>query len=306
MRLKYLKILISFGVLLLTLSFFYSHHKEIASLKDIPLRFLILLFSLHIIQVLLNAVNFKLNIDITGTKAKASEWIGLRLIGQFGNYISILRGGSVASLAYIKYRYGHSLKKLFAIFMVNTVVMTYAVLSFIPAILIYYTFKVSFPIILIITLPPILFIYTCLSKSLIKLQSINFINRNVRATQSLSLIHNHTKTWNKVILVNWVTILISSYSFYIGFMAINIEIDYLTCIVFVVLCTLTNIISLTPANIGIQEIIIAYVTSNLTNIPFENAIIVASLIRAINIAISFIGSVLFSKLFLKDWNQISK
>lgn len=80
--------------------------------------------------------------------------------------------------------------------------------------------------------------------------------------------------------------LLSAASCWISFRALGFDLDFLTALCLGILLALSNVAALTPNNIGLQELILAYLYS-MTGEGFAAGLLGAGLIRAVHIALAF-------------------
>lgn len=87
------------------------------------------------------------------------------------------------------------------------------------------------------------------------------------------------------------------------FHSIGIQITFLTALFIGVFNSIANLLTVTPNNLGIQEIVTAYILT-MTGFDFTTGIIGSSIGRIINMAVIFSLSPIFSYYLLKN-NKIS-
>jgi len=66
-----------------------------------------------------------------------------------------------------------------------------------------------------------------------------------------------------------------------------------------IVASITNLISITPNNVGIQEIAMGYLVS-LTGVDFNSGIVGAGIIRVLNMGSTFILAPIFSYILLNS------
>jgi len=257
---------------------------------------------MHIVQLGFTALIFKLNIMVAGYKLNFSEWVGLRLISQFANFISIFRGGVFTAFAYLKIKYSIKISILLAVFLINTI---FTLLSLVPlflVVLLFYQVSINFWFSTAIILPIKLVIFNLGINISEKIAESRLVNSREKLRKSIKLIYSNKYNWLLVVCINWLIFYLAAWSFQISFFAIDIDTKFETNFTFVLFSTLSNLVSLTPGNLGVQEVIIAYTSSKLDAVSFEDGIIASSIIRAINILLVMVGALLFSKILLGRWN----
>ena len=77
--------------------------------------------------------------------------------------------------------------------------------------------------------------------------------------------------------------------------------DLLTALLLGVFASISNFFTITPNNVGVQEIVMAYLYT-ITGLDFTNGLLGAGLIRAVHIALTFGLTPIFTYLMLKSAN----
>ena len=295
-KIRYLRIAATSIVFFLAGVYVIRHWRDLAVIFEIPVEFLLLILGLQVLQMLLSGVVFKLNTELAGASLPIREWLGLRLISQFANYLAVFRGGSALAFGYLKARHKLSLKKLLAIFVVTSGVGAY---SLAPAVLLLgvaYCFPgaplvtaVGGALALILTW----FALPLLGRMLDSSGNVIGIHAIER---TFALIQENLRNWHFVLLCYWLILLFAALSFQITFHAYGLDASFLGCLAIVVASTASSLVSITPGNLGVQEAIVAYLSTFLGDISFEQGIVVGSLIRASSMVLTITGAMIYSRL----------
>jgi len=235
-------------------------------------------------------------------KIKILESFALACITGFYNYIVPFRGGAIARATYLKKKYNFPFSKF-----ISTLSAIY-IISFITASLIglislnltkdnqNITYWSTFFILLgiFLTLSIILLISPKLPK-----YKHQFINNISKIINSWNIIKKNKNALIFMSVFSIVSILITSFMFYLEFLAFGIKISIPEALLLASIGKLSSLINITPGALGIKETLLT-LSSNIIGVTPIEALSVSILDRVINMAVLFAVGPIFTYYLLKN------
>ena len=208
-----------------------------------------------------------------GVNLGKRESFGLSIVTGFYNLITPFRGGMAVRGIYLNKKYGFSYTNFLA-----TLAASYILTFFIAAILglfsilnIYLTRDIiSWPILTIFSGMFLIFFIVIVFSPKIPETRYQFINRFVNVLNGWHLIKNNRKIIIAVSLMSIFQLLLGALSTYLQFRVFGIVISLSAAIFLAAMGSLSLLISITPAGLGINEAILVFSASTLGITPIQS------------------------------------
>ncbi len=291
-------------LLLLGGRYLWNHSDDFSQMVEIRPGFLPFLLLTPVFFIGLLGILNKTLVEAFDIHLTFLEWFGLQCITNFGNYLLPLRGGASTRAAYLKVQHGLPISSF-----LSTMAATYLINTFLAGAIAFVCVSsmreevanwgitlallggVSLGLFLLMVFP---FPFRFPSRGL--LEKVNLVFEGWKQIQS-----------DKGLMMKISLILIANY-FLIAFhldlcySALSIPIPFISALVIATVLGFTRLISITPANLGIQEFFTALL-SELVGVGFNEGLAVSLLARTTMAATTFILGPLFGWLVFKKLNQ---
>lgn len=291
------------------------------TLDTVNLPYIPLLALLYIAFTLSNGyVNNKLALKSFDIEIKFTEWFGLSTVNTLANLVFPMKTGTLIKAAYLKNKYQFDISRSAGILVFSSIISLITLLAMSSSVLAYLvisgnsrdmapwldTLPSNFSTILF-TITFIATITGCATLAYCLLShSINgnhkrgpshlIFNMVIALRNSIGHLSRFPSLIIAIIANSIVTLGINIAILYFAFLSINVHTDIfgLTCIN--LLNSISFYISLTPGNVGFQEMIVS-LSSLILGVSFEEGLVVAALIRAASTIVTVIlGSIYGIKL----------
>lgn len=221
--------------------------------KNINIYYLYIVLSLIILRIFLQGIQNYYFYKIADVHLTIMESINLYLKSIVGNYVSFFQPGSGYKIAYLKLQHKLSIKDYFFL---NIGLTIYRISLYTFLILIYLVFKEYLKFVwLALTLSSCIFIFYFFKRYLKKLFYKKF-ELNFKIFSFMSIIIT-------------IQLLINSYIFYLYFKILYIDNSISDILVFFLIGTISDIVKITPGNIGFRESILVLFQSLHNILPNE-------------------------------------
>lgn len=297
--------LISFIILFILIiwAFIYikNNLKDLKIIFEIPFYYILILIPFGLLAFIFRGLILKDLVKKFNIFLKFKEWFGITIITTMSNYFLPLRGGAGVRAIYLKKKhklsYPHFLSTLtatyFIIFFINSL------LGLLSILLIHFYLKQFNLIIFLIFFILFLFLTSILIFSPKIPKYKNFILRNIyKVINGWYLIKKDKKTVKKIALNSLFNSLTAFISLYFCFLALNININPVGILLISSLASVSILISITPASLGINELAIVFSSTVFGILPVYS-LLAALLYRFINIIIVFILGPIYSYKLIK-------
>jgi glycosyltransferase AglD len=239
----------------------YSNFQEISLIAP---KFLIFLTFLVLINIYLTGFNNLYILKPLGINFKPKEVFQLGIITRFYNYISPFRGGMLARAYYLKKKYKIEYTNFLATLSGSYVLILIlaGTLGLITSLLIYVSKNILNWIILSIFLISI-FIALIIIVISPKIPKTNrrWLKKIRAVIKGWELLKNNPKILFIITLSLLIQILVSSFMLNFQFKMFGIPISYIDSLFLTSITSLSFILSLTPANLGVSEAITVFSAS---------------------------------------------
>jgi len=299
------KNLFSTGILLIIAALFiYYISRHISDFKQLSLVnpvYLVVLVVLFTFNYFLTGIITQNLIYPLGVRLKGTEAFAISVVTGFYNLITPFRGGAVTRAVYLKKRHNFRYTDFLAT-LAGMYVITFLIASFLGLISILYINYIYnsfswliFFIFLSVFLP--LLIIVALSPK-IPLTKNKWLNRFIKVVNGWHLIKNNKRVIFIILTISLIQLILSSLMLYLQFQVFGINIEFIKCLLLTSISSLSLLIAITPAGLGINEAVIVF--SALTiNITPAQSLSVALLGRAVQMTVLFVLGPIFSIILMK-------
>ncbi len=301
MKNNILKILIFIVLSAALYIFLYKHMADFKAINKIDsLRFIIL--SLITLMIFfLNGLAFKKILEIEKIKLRFKEYFGLILVSRIFNYL-LFKAGPIMRAKYIKNHYKLSFRSFFSVLSILSLLQAFTV-SLISLLLMVFSKNIAFNLYII------LLYLAIISAAAALLALINFQSRIFKKIKFIPKkflldklpILNNCRIILFIILLNVFALILSGARIYFLYSYLFSSINFSKAILIAGVGILSLIVSLTPASLGLRELLMAF-TASLYGLSPENAAVVAIIDRAITMIWIFSLGSIFMVWFYKNMN----
>ena len=266
----------------------YNRHSLVVLLSISFFDVLTLTFLLFIFFVS-TGLTFYLLINLLSVRLNFLEIIALTFLTNMTNYLGPGRPGAAIKALYLKNQKGLSYAKFSSILAANSFIIFF-ISGFTGIVLIISLWLQA-------SVLPINLILICILLMLISIFPMIFrfrqIDRKGRIWQTLNnaitgfeLIKSQKQKLLAICASVVIQYLISAWVLIIAFHSIGQTLLFIPALIIGVFTSISNFFTITPNNIGVQEIVMAYLYT-ITGMDFTNGVLGASLMRAIHIVLTF-------------------
>ncbi|MDY6905676.1 MAG: lysylphosphatidylglycerol synthase transmembrane domain-containing protein [Thermodesulfobacteriota bacterium] len=296
--------LYSLGITIAFLIVLYIHkNKNVFSVLDSisPLLVVVMIICWLIIYAL-RGYRIKLLLQLFCVRSDPREWFGITMVGAMSSYL-IPQAGFLAKGGYFK-----TTKNLSIPNYLSTQIIDYMVLFLSNSL-------VGISIIFFVNIEPELKIaitvfFTLFALCFVILYFIRnlgyYIEKRFNSIKAISIIQGILLVYKypillfKLIIANILSIFVLGLWYYLAYLSINIHIQLIDAVFFGIVLNFSIAVRLTPGNIGIQELILAFL-SNLLAVKYVDGLTAAMILRSISIILSFSLGILFYFILLKNF-----
>ncbi len=290
------------GIAVLLLVLFLLNNEEL--LKEagkLPLWIFFAVVATRLIIIGLNGLILKVLAAKFSIVLRFLEWFGLANVTTMTNYITPFSSGLLVRAAYLKRRHAFPYAQFMTTLAASVLLLflVVGVVGFVVSIIILEQGGNAWVLIILFLLVTIAVLI------LLLLPNFELAERN-RITQ---IINTSFQGWHSVrgdnslvarlITITLVGILFNGLSYWIVYRALDTSISYEAVLIISLLPLFTQVLRITPANLGLQEAIVA-LSSELMGVGAELGLLVALILRAATIVpVVLLGS-LFSYLLSRE------
>lgn len=301
--LRGLRVAVTLTVLVGGVAYGYRHGDDLLELTRIGIGPLLALFVGLAAVLVATGFTFFLLIATTGVRLKVTEWVGLTFVSQALNYLIPVRLGIVANATYLKRKATISYSRFSSVLVAKAVLFVGTTALLTLATLVY--LRPSGRSTLLLAAICAVLIGGSFVPLYIPL--IRF-RRDSRWFQSLdNAVHGFEEFRSRKGRVLWIALsillqhLASSLVFWTAFRALDLQITLPIAVWLVSLVSLTSILSITPNNIGIQELVIGY-AYGVAGLDFQDGLLAGALIRGVHILLTLVLAPWFTHRLLRSEN----
>ena len=283
-------------ILLIWIAIYILNNKNLFSnIISITPLYLFLLVIAWICIYLITGYRTKIFLRIFNIKTNFKEWFGTTVVSTMSNYL-LPQSGIVARGSYFKIKRQMPLCDFLAVqsaeyFLMFTIkgLLGFCCTFFLPIEHKYRTIlALIFSAFVFIGLLPFL-----LRK--LKINSNSWIMGKIRnVILGIKLISKSYSACIKLILLNMVGSLGYAFWYFLGYRAVGIDISFFDAFVLGLLINIMTVITITPGNLGVQEIAIA-TYSIVGKAGFDGGLAMSLVLRGISAPMSFLSGLIFTK-----------
>jgi uncharacterized protein (TIRG00374 family) len=269
----------------------YLNREQLSSLGRLqPGAVLLLLLATSLFFVTIG-LTFALLVGLLSVKLRTTEWLGLTSLNTAMNYLGPLRPGAVVKAVYLKQEKRLPYSRFSAVLAAN-------------GFLLLFCSGVTGLVVLGLERwrgrrPELFLALACLGAMGVALLPFLCRVRGLRrkgrvwdvlrsALEGFQEIRSHPRRLALIGLLMVCQYLCSALANLIAYRSLGLEMDFLTALFIGVFTSLSNFFTLTPNNVGLQEMVMAYLYSA-TGQGFSGGLVGAGLVRAAHLVVAFAG-----------------
>lgn len=306
---KYLKIVITIGILGYFVYYFFNHKSDLLAVLHISPIYLISIFLLYSLTFFINGIFVKVILRSFKKILPVAESFYISVISSLGNYFLPMRGGAAIRSVYLKkkydFSYSHFVSTLYGNYIIVFLVSSF--IGLLSLVLIHIKYSISSL--------PLYFFFGVLFVVMLLLSLIKFPlgkfkeSKNKFLDRVLKIIKNILNGWNiivgnkrlllSLVLLTLINIFLGNILFYIQFKALNIDTNFINVILYNCLSGVSLLVSITPGSLGIREGIFS-ITSDILGINNEQIMQLALLDRGVMLlclVVLFVGLYFLNNIF---------
>lgn len=308
---SWLKYIYGIFIILILLIIYFFIKNNLDNIKDVInlsiINFLILSI-LILITITLNGYKINILSEYYNIKLKSKEWFGLSVITTMSNYLTPFGLGTSLRGIYLKKKYKLPYKSFITTLGINFIV-SFFMYGFIGiSLMIFFNFKYNFFSFVIFSIFLVMFIANLLiilfSPSL-KYTKYKFLNNFIYIVNEWRRIKKDWKLATKLVLNDFLALINYSLRISFIFFILSNKIPFLFSVLIALLTVSSLIIGITPASLGIKEILITYSTIAIGK-TLDLGILVAAIDRGVAILYVFLLGGIFSYILLKNLKKTKK
>lgn len=293
--------------------YIYFNREQLIILKDIKKEDIVILVLLNFIFLYATGYTFKLLIRTMNINLSFIETIGLSVLTNFANYLGPIRPGAALKAVYLKHTKGFLYANFASVLVASSflgIFMRGACGLIILLLLKQHAIETPaflYVICIFLTILPIIpFLYKIprIKKTNSKISKI--FHSTIDGLEVIQSKKNDLIFISSTFIVQF---FLSACITVITFNSLGVQLTFLTALFIGIFTSIANLLTITPSNLGIQEIVSAYIFT-IAGFDFTTGIIGASIGRIINIIVIFSLSPIFSYYLLKNnelnWKIISQ
>ena len=291
---KYLKIVITVGIIGYFIYYFYNNRADLLVVLQISPKYLLVIFLLYTLAFFINGIFIKIILKSFKKTLPIFESFYISIISSLGNYFLPMRGGAAIRSVYLKkkfdFPYSHFVSTLYGNYIIVFLVSSF--IGLLSLILIDIKYSVS-------SIPLYLF-FGGLFVVMLVLSLVKFPLEKIKEPKRkffgkvVGIVKNILKGWNiivddkellfSLIGLTVVNIFVTNVLFYVQFRALNIDVNLLNTVLYNALSSVSLLVSITPGSLGIREGIFS-ITSDILGIANEQIMQLALLDRGVSVIV---------------------
>ena len=294
-------IMVTVAVLVVGAVYIHLNRDQLAVLAELSMGELVSLTLCIMLYFVCTGYTFYLLVSMLSVKLSPVEWIGLTFLTNAVNYLGPIRPGVVAKAAYLKQQKKMAYSRFSAILAANGFLLfLYSGIAGLALLfLIWLTAgTISYPLILVcVTL-----VAGAMTPFVVRFSRVerqgrvwNIVNNAIAGFEEIRVQRGKILGVGVSVIAQY---LLSASCSMIAYRALGFDLDFLAALLIGVFTSISNFFTITPNNLGVQEVVIGYL-STIVGLDFSSGLISAGVIRAIHMALSFGLAPLFSHLLLK-------
>ncbi len=296
MKNKFFNPLFTLIIVAAGITYLYFSDIKLDVLKTIDIASIILLFLLSLIYFYLNGLVFKFLVGMVGVCISQIETFGLAILTNYGNFFGPFRAGSALKAFYLKSTKGLPYSTFASVITANAFI-TYFITGIMGLVILIFLrlADLHFPPLLPLVCGGLVIVFGM--PFIVKLPGIrsdNFFFRHLRsALEGFDTIRSQKNRLILVSLIFFIKLFFLSFLIMVTFHTLKTPISFQIALAISIFTSVSDLVSITPNNLGIQETVIAYLFT-LSGNHFEIGFLGATLFRILRMIITFSLAPLFS------------
>ncbi|MBF0313277.1 MAG: flippase-like domain-containing protein [Oligoflexia bacterium] len=307
---KHLLTLVIYSLLLLAGTIFLYHYRNDFALLSfnhplllVPLLMVMLLFTLS--NGALNNLWFR----AYGAHLNFLEYTGLSVVNALGNCVTPFRGGALTNAYYLKKHYNLDYLKFLNLFAATNILIFWlnSLLGLLSLLLIY-LLDHSFSWLVLLVFVGCLLLFTLMMylPGKLSLKHLSLLPLKIKsAILGFREIKNHQIVIVKTLLYALLNILLIVVMTILEFKLLNINITIAQALFLSIFSAFAQLLSLTPANLGIREGFMLY-AGTVIGLPLAEVVVVSAIDRIIFFILTLLLSFYFTNYLICNKNQKSR
>jgi len=294
-RIKYfISNLLLVVLLIIFARFLLSERSELVRLKEVPASVIATLVVLNVLFLFNSAFSVKVLMKAFGHDLPFKEWFGLSCITGMCSFFMPAKTGVMPRAFYMKKKYGFQLTKFFTSYL-GYYIVTFITNSLTSLIAVYSIYRRDgvfheglfffFLAVMICSIIFILFVRV-VKRFNFKSNTINMV------VNGLEYFKKQKRLLVKLLILNFISTVIFALKLLVSFRSVGVNVDFFTAFIVSGTIFLSLVLSLTPANLGVKELLITGVASLLGYTGISGA-----LVSIIDRGIYFVVVMFFGAIF---------
>ncbi len=298
---KYYSLFLTFFLIALGVFYFATHPLELEVLTTLSINSVIKVATMLFLFFLTTGLTFYLLIRLVNIHLNFSEVIGLTFLTNFVNYLAPTRPGAAAKAVYLKMEKNLPYSVFSSVFAANAfIVMLISGFFGFLLMLVWWldTGQILFELLMVcLGLTCFSILPFILNMPLIERggRFWNILNNALTGFETIKSQGNGIRFVCASVILQFIT---SAILMQVAYSAIGQSLSITNALIIGVFTSIANFFTLTPNNIGIQEIVMGYLFA-MTGMVFSDGVLVGSLIRAVHLILTFILTPMFVYLMLR-------
>lgn len=237
-------------------------------------------------------------------RLSVSEGVGVASLTYMGNYLTIPGGGAVGKAVYLKRKYNFSYHNFFASMSATHILdlMYISILGITMVILCGGLSEVwGLPVISAFVVAGIISVWLVAFPFNFRNCRGKFFNTLRDVVEGWKIIRKDRLLIARISVLLLMNHLLAVLEVVVGYDVFSVEIGIVEAALLALISTLSTIVKITPANLGIQEAVIA-ASSHLLGIGFEEGLMVAGCLRLVAVVVTFFMGGVFGFRLLNPHN----
>ena len=266
----------------------YAHGSELTILREVGLASFLLVAAVLAAVFIATGLTFFLLVGAVGVRMDVVEWIGLTFVSNALNYLIPVRPGVIAKATYLKSKAALAYSRFSSVLVANAVLFIGTTASLGFAVLVWMrpggrsamvVAALCAALIALSTVP----LYVPLFRFRRDGRIFDLLNNAVQGFEEI-----RSKRFRIVLIGLSIVLqhLLSAVACLAAFHALGFQISFPISLSLVAFASIANVLAITPNNIGVQELVMAYAYS-LGGLDFHQGLLGAALIRAAHIVLTF-------------------
>jgi len=301
---KLMTLLVYLVLLILLFIFIKNNYNDFTSIPKISFRYLPLMIFLSFLGLYINGIRIKLFSSYYNINLKIKEWMGLAAITVMGNYLTP-RGGVIARGFYLKkihnFPYATFLTTMTALYIIRFLVYGLSGLLLTVLALIYLNiFNIwIFIAFLLLTLATLFLIFF---PPEFRRRNNKILDWIINIINGWKLLSKDSRLLYKLSVYELFFVLIMGTRLFFAYRSFDLSVPIFIIFIISIFSTISTLISITPAGLGVTEFIIT-LSSTFLGLTVAEGLQVALLDRLASVIISFSFGLIYSYILMNNSNS---